>query len=97
MKAVKRMAKFRKNRTEEEKTKDDMKAMQEMAKFRENELLENPLQYRQSAAMYKAKYRQAKSSTSQGRHRIFIESVKHGPIYGCVCCHRFALKMASYP
>merc|ERR1711884_140076 len=32
------------------------------------------------------------SSTVFGRKRIFIETVRDGPIFGCICCHRTLYK-----
>ena len=82
------MRNLRSDRNVDEKLLDKEKAKEGMAQFRTKELLENPVQYQQSVAMNKAKNRQTKSNSRQGRHRIFLESVKHGPIYGCACCHR---------
>ena len=32
------------------------------------------------------------NSTVSGRKRIFLETVRDGPIYGCICCHRTLYK-----
>ena len=32
--------------------------------------------------------RECRIKTEEGRRKIFQESVKFGPIFGCVCCHR---------
>ena len=55
---------------------------------REKRLLENPYHYRLSVAQNKANSRRNQVDTVEGRRKIFLQSVKHGPIFGCVSCHR---------
>ena len=82
------MDKLRGNRSIEEKEKENVENAKRNKTVRNKKSIENPLQYRNSVAICKAQYRQHKTSTSQGRRRMFLDSVKHGPIYSCVCCHR---------
>ena len=58
-------------------------------KYRAKQLLENPIEYRFSVAQNKANSRNKGTKSEEGRRQLFFESVKYGPIFGCVSCHRF--------
>ena len=53
-------------------------------------------EYKKTLAEKQATYRQKNfskiNSTVSGRKRIFLETVRDGPIYGCICCHRTLFK-----
>merc|ERR1711884_411244 len=61
-----------------------------MRKHREK--LNKDPKYKQSEAARVSKYRQERhreiNKTVFGRKRAFIESIRYGPIFGCVSCHR---------
>merc|ERR1711884_437559 len=61
-----------------------------MRKHREK--LNKDPKYKQSEAVRVSKYRMERhreiNKTVFGRKRAFIESVRDGPIFGCVSCHR---------
>ena len=80
----------RSRRSAAEVDQDNKKAAEGMRKYRER-LNKNP-KYKESQAAKKAKYRQEKfkdiNKTLFGRKRAFLESVRDGPIFGCVSCHR---------
>ena len=77
-------------RTPDEVDEDNKAAAERMRKHRER-LNKNP-NYKESQAAKKAKYRQQKfkeiNKTLFGRKRAFIETVRDGPIFGCISCHR---------
>ena len=56
--------------------------------YRAKQLLENPDEYRNSVAQNKANSRNNQVKTEEGRRKLFFKSVKFGPIFGCVSCHR---------
>ena len=53
-------------------------------------------EYKRTLADKQAVHRQKKfskiNSTVSGRKKIFLETVRDGPIYGCICCHRTLFK-----
>ena len=86
--ATKRRSRSRKN--VEEKQVEKEAASERMKKLRENK------EYRKTLAEKQADYRQTKhkniNSCISGRKRTFIETVRDGPIFGCICCHRTLFK-----
>ena len=56
--------------------------------FRIKQLLLNPQEYRNSVSQNKANSRNNQINTEEGRRTVFQKSIKYGPIFGCVCCHR---------
>ena len=87
----------RSKKSGEEKKLERKTAAEGMRKLRESKLKENK-DYKKTLAEKQAMYRQKKyskiNSTVSGRKRIFLETVRDGPIYGCICCHRTLFKNA---
>ena len=85
-----RVKDLRANKTLEEKKKENEETKARVRNIREDQR-KDPL-YKQNVAAMKAKYRQkvfkTVNETSTGRHRVFLDTVRDGPIYGCVSCHR---------
>ena len=77
------------------KSEEEKQAAREADSEKKKKLRENK-DYRKTLAEKQADYRQSKykkiHSTVCGRKRIFIETVRDGPIYGCICCHRTLFK-----
>ena len=77
------------------KSDEQKEADREADAERQRKLRENPI-YKKTLAEKQAKYRETKhtkvNSTVSGRKRTFIETVRDGPIFGCICCHRTLFK-----
>ena len=86
--AKKRMKTNRDSRDELQKEEDKAKARNRMKEYRIKQLLLQPQEYRQSVAQNSANSRDNKIKTEEGRRKSFQNSVKYGPIFGCVSCHR---------
>ena len=88
--ASKGMRQGRSRKSDEEKQADKEADSERKKKLRENK------DYRKTLAERQAEYRQSNhrkiNSTVCGRKRIFIETVRDGPVYGCICCHRTLYK-----
>ena len=77
------------------KNDEEKEADREADAERKRKLRENPA-YKKTLAEKQAEYRKRNhtkiNSTVSGRKRIFIETVRDGPVYGCICCHRTLYK-----
>merc|ERR1712241_903472 len=77
------------------KSDEDREAYRIANAERQRKLRENN-DYKKTLAEKQANNRQREyrkiNSTVSGRKRIFIETVRDGPIFGCICCHRTLYK-----
>ena len=89
-------AKYRDNMTPEEIEKTKEKNRKAQAERRK--ILQNNPAYRKSVAMAKADYRsrlfKKHNESIFGRRRCFIESVRNGPCYPCISCHRLLFNVS---
>ena len=76
--------------SDEQKEAEKEAASERMKKLRENKEYKKTLAEKQ--ANYRLKNFTKINSTVSGRKRIFIETVRDGPIFGCICCHRTLYK-----
>ena len=81
-------ANFRKNQSEEDMKKSNKVMKESKAINRLNRLLSDPISLHAHEADRKSKSRLKSIETAKGRRQLFFRSVKFGPIFICISCHR---------
>ena len=84
----KSMDNFRKSQSEEDKNLRKEKDRKLKSINRLNSLLSDPISLHTSEAQRKSKSRLQSIDTAEGRRQLFFRSVKFGPIFICISCHR---------
>ena len=82
------MANFRKSQSEEDKNITKEKDRNNKSMNRLNRLLIDPISLHSQEAERKSKSRLKSIETAEGRRQLFFRSVKFGPIFICISCHR---------